>query len=113
MAAVIITVCKLFGLGKDKEDEKEKKKKDKSVQIVDEDTQNSNDESVQVNQQEVNLEIVKKSNAQENVYSPKQTYPKYYAVKQNKNYVMAEYQDRYELYLKTPNGLSKIRTDYK
>ena len=40
-------------------------------------------------------------------------YPKYYNVKQNKNYVMAEYEDRYELYLKTQSGLSKVRTDYK
>ena len=39
--------------------------------------------------------------------------PKYYRVKQNPNYIMAEYSDRYELYYKTVNGLKKIRTDYK
>jgi hypothetical protein len=39
--------------------------------------------------------------------------PKYYRVKQNPNYVMAEYSDRYELYYKTANGLKKVRTDYK
>lgn len=39
--------------------------------------------------------------------------PKYYRVAQNPNYVMAEYSDRYELYYKSVNGLTKIRTDYK
>ena len=40
-------------------------------------------------------------------------YPKYYAVRQNKNYIMAEYSDRYELY-KIENGkMFKKRTDYK
>ena len=40
-------------------------------------------------------------------------YPVYYAVKQNRNYIMAEYADRYELYFKDRNGLKKIRTDLK
>lgn len=39
--------------------------------------------------------------------------PVYYKVKQDSRYVMAEYSDRYELLLKTPNGLVKVRTDYK
>lgn len=39
--------------------------------------------------------------------------PVYYAVKQNPNYIMAEFPDRYELYLKTQNGLVKVRTDAK
>ncbi len=39
--------------------------------------------------------------------------PKYYKVKQNPQYVMAEYSDRYELYYKTGQGLKKVRTDYK
>lgn len=39
--------------------------------------------------------------------------PKYFKVRQNPNYIMAEYPDRYELYLKTPQGLKKIRVDYK
>lgn len=39
--------------------------------------------------------------------------PRYYAVKQNPNYVMAEFSDRYELYKKTPQGLARVRTDYK
>ena len=40
-------------------------------------------------------------------------YPKYFSVKQNKNYVMGEFADRYELYLKTDKGLKLVRTDYK
>ena len=39
--------------------------------------------------------------------------PVYYKVKQDSRYVMAEYSDRYELLLKRPNGLVKVRTDYK
>ena len=39
--------------------------------------------------------------------------PKYYKVKQNPNFVMAEYLDRFELYEKTEKGLKKVRTDYK
>lgn len=45
---------------------------------------------------------------------PKQAvYPKYYNVKQNGDYVMAEYEDRYELFVKEKDGLRKVRTDYK
>lgn len=39
--------------------------------------------------------------------------PRYFRVKQNPDYVMAEFSDRYELYLVTDCGLQKIRTDYK
>ena len=39
--------------------------------------------------------------------------PKYYKVKQNPNFIMAEFLDRFELYEKTSNGLKKVRTDYK
>ncbi len=37
----------------------------------------------------------------------------YFRVKQNPNYLMAEYTDRYELFVKTDGGLKKVRTDYK
>lgn len=40
-------------------------------------------------------------------------YPKYYSVRQNRDYVMAEYEDRYELFVKRDGGLQKVRTDYK
>ncbi len=39
--------------------------------------------------------------------------PRYYKVKQNNDYIMAEYSDRYELFIKTPSGLRKVRTDLK
>ena len=39
--------------------------------------------------------------------------PTFYTVKQNNNYIMAEYSDRYELFRKTESGLKKVRTDYK
>lgn len=39
-------------------------------------------------------------------------YPKYYKVK-NSGCIMAEFEDRYELYVKTYNGLKRIRVDYK
>lgn len=51
-----------------------------------------------------------------NAYQPQppiQEQPRYFRVRQNPNYVMAEYSDRYELYLITPNGLKLTRTDYK
>ena len=40
-------------------------------------------------------------------------YPRYFAVRQNKDYILAEYADRYELYLKERYGLKKIRIYYK
>ncbi len=38
---------------------------------------------------------------------------KYFRVKQNPNYVVGEFSNRYELYLKTQGGLKRIRIDYK
>ena len=38
---------------------------------------------------------------------------KYYEVKQDSRYVFAEYDDRYELFLKTNDGLKYVKTDYK
>lgn len=39
--------------------------------------------------------------------------PRYFKVKENPNYLMAEYADRYELLLITKDGLKKVRVDYK
>lgn len=39
--------------------------------------------------------------------------PIYYKVAQNENYVFSEYEDRYELFLKTESGLKYVKTDYK
>ena len=43
----------------------------------------------------------------------KSVYPIYFTVKQDPRYVFAEYEDRYELYLKTESGLKYFRTDTK
>lgn len=45
--------------------------------------------------------------------SVQKKYPVYYKAAQNENYVFAEYEDRYELFLKTDGGLKYIKTDYK
>ena len=39
--------------------------------------------------------------------------PKYYRVRQNPNFIMAEYSNRYELFVIENGTLKKIRTDYK
>lgn len=70
-----------------------KDKKSNSVQIISEQSQTETEE-------------IKKE-------TPIVKYPVFYKVKQNHDYVMAEYQDRYELYKKTSNGLTRVRTDYK
>lgn len=77
---------------------KKDKKDKKAVQIVSEkDTDN--------NEQEIFTES--------EPAKPQTVYPKYYNVKQNPAYVMAEYEDKFVLYLKSSSGLIKIRTDYK
>ena len=43
----------------------------------------------------------------------KPAYPIYYAVKGSSDYVMGEFEDRFELYKKTPQGLMLVRVDYK
>lgn len=40
-------------------------------------------------------------------------YPVYYKAAQNENYVFAEYEDRYELFLRTDGGLKYVKTDFK
>ena len=91
--ALITTVRKLLGLNKDK---KEKVKRSKGAQIVSE--EQKQDEQPQV------------------VAMPVQSVaetPTYYRVKQNPEYVMAEYMDRYELFKIVDGKLKKVRTDYK
>ena len=39
--------------------------------------------------------------------------PRYFRIKSNPKYVMAEFSDRYELYYEDNGQLKKIRTDYK
>lgn len=45
--------------------------------------------------------------------SDKNIKTKYYEVKQDPRYVFTEYSDRYELFIKTPDGLKYVKTDYK
>ena len=85
--AIVTTLKKTLGLEK-------KVKKSKGVQIV----QQQKETKKQEQNQSVATELEK---------------PRYFTVKQNPNYVMAEFSDRYELYLKSKNGLEKVRTDYK
>ena len=87
--AITGTIKKLLGI-------QPRVKKSKGAQIINEDKEDLSGAQPEV-QQEVK---VKES-------------PTYYTVKQNNNYIMAEYSDRYELYKKTENGLKKVRTDFK
>ena len=84
--AIFTTIKKLLGFGG------KKVSKSKGVQIVDEEKSSSSDDKEDQDTTD---------------------YPKYYKVKQNPAYVMAEFKDRYELYLKTKDGLKLVRTDYK
>ncbi len=99
--AIIASIKKLLGLDK-------RIKKKKGVQIVENPSTDT-----PVNQQPINAE----QNPQQ-IYSPQTVRPtlespRYYKVRQNPNYVMAEYSDRYELFLIENGGLKKVRTDYK
>ena len=59
------------------------------------------------------VDIVKKEETEEKTEETVEEKPVFYKVKQNNFYVMAEYKDRYELFVKTPEGLKRVRTDYK
>ncbi len=105
LIAVFLTIKKLLGFGKKKEDKPQ-------VQII----QQPVVEQPNVIQPTVQPQVVYTQPQQpimpqyENVVEEK---PKFYRVAQNKNYLMAEYSNRVELFLITANGLQKIRTDYK
>ena len=86
--AILTTIKKLLGIGK-------KVKKSKGMQIVEPERKTKTEEEQTVS---VEQPIEK---------------PRYYRVKRNPDYVMAEYSDKYELYRIGQNGLIKIRTDYK
>ena len=87
--AILTTIKKLLGIGK-------KIKKSKGMQIV---------EPERKEEKEKGKDTVSVAQVEEK--------PKYYRVKQNPDFVMAEYSDKYELYRIGQNGLIKIRTDYK
>ena len=92
--AIASTIKKLLGVNVDNKSVK----KSKGMQII----SNQQSEAVEGEKpQSVEKEPVKVET------------PTYYTVRQNNNFIMAEYSDRYELYRKTSEGLKKVRTDYK
>ena len=118
LAAVFLTARKILGVAP-------KKEKKTPVQILNQPVQQEV-QSSQVQQPIVQPQQVVQPFVQQPVQTtqPTQEYstpyvnpvpeqPKYFRVKQNPNYVMAEYSNKYELYLITPNGLKLVRTDYK
>lgn len=105
--ALYLTARKILGL----DTEKQKKSK---IQIVGNNQPESQTQSVNISTMQTQQNAVETQNAQiEQGECLQPEVPRYYKVKQNSNYVMAEYSNRYELFLITPNGLKKIRTDYK
>ena len=97
---------------------RKKAKEKRSVQVVDktateveEDKNNNPPINKETNNPPITKETVKETVVENQTKT--QSGPVYYAVKQNPNYVMAEFSDRYELYQKTASGLVKVRTDYK
>ena len=92
--AVMGLLKKLLGLGG-------KVKKSKGMQIV-------NDSATP---QPVVFEQPEQSQAPQQSFQGVST--KYFRVKQNPNYVMAEFPDRYELYRLSGGNMIKVRTDYK
>ncbi len=108
LLALYLTVRKILGLDK-------KKKKKSTIQIV------ANDQTAQeaqtvtpstISQTQMPIQTEQNYPAEQFTAIEQET-PKYYRVKQNSNYIMAEYSNRYELFVITPQGLKKIRTDYK
>lgn len=95
--AIAQTVSKMLGLNK-------KVKKSKGAQIIDTDKQSENVKD-EKNKSEDLLDDELKTTTEQ--------VPKYFRVKQNPDYVMAEYPDRYELYQIQDGKLKKIRTDNK
>lgn len=89
--AVIATIKKLLGL-------ENKVKRSKGAQIVSGETESKE----QVSDQTVAV-----------AQPVKEEKPVYFRVKQNPEYVMAEYTDKYELYKIVDGQLKKVRTDYK
>lgn len=93
---------------------KEKLKNRVEQEQIEEEKQKIIEEKKELEQLKVEIDQQKVSPKDEiKVSKIKERYPKYYRVSQNKDYVMAEYKDRYELYLKKDGKLFKVRTDAK
>ncbi|MBQ8197103.1 MAG: hypothetical protein IJZ73_03490 [Clostridia bacterium] len=119
--SIVATVRHLLGFDK-KSRQKEKKEQQEKIANENANVQDATDggegssafaqESAPVEQlrvDSVGAEIIPENVS---VPAPSQV-PVYFTVKQNPNYVMAEFSDRFELYLKTKKGLQKVRVDYK
>lgn len=96
-ATVVYAFLRTLGIGKRPKSEK-KERKEKQTAPDEEQTKQ--------------IEEVERS-FNENVALKIEEQPKYFRVKQNPKYVMAEYTDRYELFLDTGSGYEYVRTDYK
>ena len=94
--AILTTLAKIFGL------DKVQKKKRGRVQASSTQSQQPTEEK--------NVGVVDDN---KNTNECVEETPRYYRVKQNPNMVMAEYNDRYELYDVSNGMMVKIRTDYK
>lgn len=102
--AVIESIKKLLGLDK-------KIKRSKGVQIMPEGQDGATPPQQQYQPQpQPQTQQPQTYNYQQPIQSE---VPRYFRVKQNPSYVMAEYSDRYELFKIENGALKKIRTDYK
>jgi Na+(H+)/acetate symporter ActP len=96
-------VKKFLGLGK-------KVNKKQGVQIVERDTKEPEDQPVQSS----SVQPAPAVNVQPTATVVNPNVPiRYFAVKDNPSVVVAEYDNRYVLYYKSPNGFKYIRTDLK
>ena len=91
--AIVSTIKKLLRI-----DKKVKKSKGAQIQPLPEEPPKQANQTSQANQVE-----------ESSLTAP----PKYYRIKGNQDYVMAEYSDKYELYKISDGKLVKVRTDYK
>ena len=89
-----LTVRRLLGLGKNVN-------KKKGVQIISETTESSLQKGAEEHKD------------REESKTEREDKPVYFSVKDNPAFVMAEYKDRYELYLKKNGELIKVREDKK
>ncbi len=113
--AIVLTIRRLLGLSGDGKKQKRRKpdivKKEKPTREEQYEEQPVESKAVVTPPAEERA-VYRESAVSAQAPTPPK-YPKYYGVRQNPNYVMAEYEDRYELFLKSREGLKKIRTDYK
>ena len=104
--AIVASIRKLLGLGK-------KVKRSKGVQIVEGD--NKNQDGTGIGTCNVSAQPLSSGQTVEpqEVIVQQVDKPRYYRVKQNPEYIMAEYSDRVELFKISGSKLIKVRTDYK